>query len=1068
MRNKLLLQVGSVLMVIVLFTPFPLCGQGVSDSVFFAQMDSLYYNNEGEKAIQLTQEAQFTFQQAENWESYINCFNQVARFLEGAPDPKERDSILQQAIVQGQQHLGPDHALIGDAFQQRGEVFISLGQIDSVYYYLDKAIPIFEKNEELESLCWAIIIKGVTYYRAGDLQDAEADLQKALKVVEANPQLSTQVPNTIFQILSAIYRQTGAYDKSLASALKAIEIALDRPSYTYSDTLRLATLYNNLGIIFVERKDYEQAIRYHKIALNLQLKTETNPAELITHYNHIGYGLRYAGQYEAAHPYFLNSVAVFQNYPNACTYKDTIETYIHVAGNQLDLGDPPKSIQTLLDLYPLVLTHKYLETNFYYNLGKAYMDNNEPDKAIFYFKKAKTLQSNKYQITDIKTLQRLGETYTQVDSLDQAIASFQQALSQLKSGFSPASSFANPTLEEFSAYSQLLPILNAKAAVLQKKYKEDITSLEKVLPTYQLAAQTIDLIRQDQVSEEAKLILSKEARNTYDGAITLLFQLYQSSGETHYLEAAFAYMEKSKSLVLLEGIRAYKALQTDLQPELAADSVFHQLLKEEKGLKLDRVFYERKLTEAKQKKDSLKIHTLENTLAKTYEEEQLLQSKLKKQYPTYYQANANLEVVTIAQVQTALLSSDPTKAMLEYYLGNDAIYVMRITSGGADFYQLAFPAAFDELILTYQKSLRGHGADRAESDHFQTYVQSAHALYQGLMAPVLAAMPQEVQQVYLVTDGKLGYISFESLLTALPEKETANYAINNLDYVLEEWVISYGYSSTLLVENGQKITHKRRLKPYGGFAPVYDQHTDVVAAERSCETGQPLGALPSTEISVQNLQGLLGGKLYLRKDASKTNFLADAANYQILHLSTHACVDNEDAQFNRIFFANDYLPTYEVYNMHLNANLVVLSACETGFGKLSKGEGVMSLARSFMYAGSQSVVTSLWNANDQATTEIMIAFHTYLHDGLSKAEALHQAKLDYLSKAPSRRASPYYWSNFVLIGDTNSIPFAGFPWHYIGLLILGVCLLLIMTSWFFRRRPSENGKWEEPPHSSKK
>ncbi len=1051
MTEKLRFLIGSVLMITVFTTPSPLCGQGVSDSVFFAQMDSLYASNQGEKAIQLTQAAQPKFQLQEKWEAYIKCFNQVARFLEEAPDPIERKSMLRQAIEEGTPLLGPDHFLIGDAYQQKGELFIGLEQYDSAFFYLDKAILIFEKNKKLESHCWAIIIKAVSHYQLSDFQAAKASLLAALAIVEKHPTLNPDVSNTIFQILSAIYLQTGAYDKSLESALQAVNIFLTDTEFDYSDSVRLANMYNSLGSIYVERKDYEQAIRYYKIALNLCLKTEAIPSDIVLYNNCIGYGLRHMGQYEAAHSYFQNSLNVLQNHPNACTYKDTIETYIYLSGNQLELGNPFKSIQTSLYLYPLILRYKYLEIEYYYNLGNAYEDQHEWDKAIFYYKKAQNsspLHTNNYQVMYTKILQRLGEVYTRLDSLDQALTAFQQALAYLKPAFSPNSSFDNPTLNGFSAYSLLLPILDAKAQALTKKYTGDITSLTKILPTYRLAAEVIEYIRQGQVSEASKLLLSTHARTIYDGAIGLLYQLYQVSGDPAYMEEAFQYMEKGKSLVLLEGIRAYKAMQTDLQPAVATDSVFQQLLQQEKQLKLDRVFYEQKLAEAQQQKDTLKIHTLENTLAETYAAEQVLQTQLKQQYPAYHQVNSSYEVVTIDQVQTAILGHDPSKALLEYYLGGDVIYVIRITSAEAQFFQLPYPEAFDQLILTYRKSLRGYAADNSESGHFQSFVQAAHQLYQGLMAPVVEGMPADAEQLYVITDGKLGYISFESLLTSLEEMDEINYSLNTLHYVIEDWMISYGYSSTLLLENGQKVATKRHLRSYGGFAPVYDQH--AVVAERSCESGQPLGALPSTEESVQSLQALLGGKQYLRAKASKENFLADAAKFQILHLSTHACVDDQNPLFNRIFFAQEYLPTYEVYNMHLNANLVVLSACETGFGELSKGEGIMSLARSFMYAGSQSVVTSLWNANDQATTQIMIDFHTYLHEGLSKAAALHQAKLDYLAKAPSRRSSPYYWSNFVLIGDTQAIEFGGILgmnfWLIIGAsLLLGIIAFVLIN-----------------------
>ncbi len=1052
MRVKFSFQLGLVFLNLILLTPFPLCGQGVLDSLFFSEMDSLYYNQQGEQAIQLTTEAQQRFKLAGEWESYINCFNQIARYLENDPNLDERKKVLHQAVTEGGNYLGTGHSLMGSVYQQKGELFIQLSELDSANVYLDKAISIFAKNHELESQCWALIVKGVGFYQYGRFKESESVLLGALSIVEAHPEIYVLVPNTIFQILAAIYTQTGAYDKSLESALLAVEISLSRPNNLHSDTVRLANQYNILGNIYVGRHDYDKAIRNFKIALNLGLKAQIAPSDILRYYIHIGNGFRRMGQYEEAQTYFLNSLSVLQNNPTTCTYKDTIKTQIFLAANQLALGNPQESILALLDFYPLIQTHKYLEIDYFFNLGKAYADNGELEKAIFYYKKAENsspLQTNNYHEVYAKTLQQLGKNYALLDSLGLALEFLQQALTHIKPSFIPSSAFSNPTLIDFSAYELLLHILVIKAQVLEKMYTGELDSLKKILPTYELAFQVIDRIRHTQDSEASKLLLSTKARDIYDGAIGLLFQLYQASGDAQYLQTAFGYMEKSKSLVLLEGVREYKALQTQTESEFGTDSVFQALLQQEKQLNLDRVFYEQKLAEAERAKDSLKMNTLRNTLAKVYENQQILQRRFEKQYPAYHQVNFTDEVVTIEEVQQTI-TTDHSTALLEYYLASDAIYVIRILHDQVDFYRLDYPDDFAQMILAYRTSVGERDAYASEKDQFQAFTQSAYQLYKALLEPAIGNFPQAVQHLYVITDGEMGYISMESLLASLPSTDEVNFSAAHLDYIVEKWAISYGYSCTLLRENGQKGAAKRRLKPYGGFAPVYDQNR--VTAERSCESGQPLGALPATEASVQQLQALLGGKHYLRANASKENFLTDAAKFQILHLSTHACVDDENPLFNRIFFANEYLPTYEVYNMHLNANLVVLSACETGFGELSKGEGIMSLARSFMYAGSQSVVTSLWNANDQATTQIMIDFHTYLHEGLSKAAALHQAKLDYLAKAPSRRSSPYYWSNFVLIGDTQAIAFDGFPWGYVWWMVIGFGVIALVIYWFLKRK----------------
>ncbi|MCB0644641.1 MAG: CHAT domain-containing protein, partial [Phaeodactylibacter sp.] len=388
-------------------------------------------------------------------------------------------------------------------------------------------------------------------------------------------------------------------------------------------------------------------------------------------------------------------------------------------------------------------------------------------------------------------------------------------------------------------------------------------------------------------------------------------------------------------------IRESRAQESTIQAFSTADSTFRSLFREEQQLKIDRVFYERKLAEARQQQDTLKQASIETTLAGIYEQLQILQRHFETDYPAYHEVNFRMDLATIEKVQAELLGAQSDRALIEYHLGETAIYVMRITANEARFFRLAYPADFEPLIQQYRLAISTN--QMPEVTRFRQYTHAAHQLYQSLMAPVLADIPPGIRQLYLIPDGQLGFISFESLLTAAPASEAINYSLGALDYLIESWRVSYGYSGSLLLENKRYRQGARPRRPYAGFAPVFDELANPIASERNCEDGNPLGALLHSETSVRELQQLLGGKYYLRAQASKANFLAAAADYQILHLSTHACVDELDPQFNRIFFADDFLPTYEIYNLRLNADLVVLSACETGYGELVKGEGIMSL-----------------------------------------------------------------------------------------------------------------------------
>jgi len=180
-------------------------------------------------------------------------------------------------------------------------------------------------------------------------------------------------------------------------------------------------------------------------------------------------------------------------------------------------------------------------------------------------------------------------------------------------------------------------------------------------------------------------------------------------------------------------------------------------------------------------------------------------------------------------------------------------------------------------------------------------------------------------------------------------------------------------------------------------------------------------------------------------------FKENAHNYGVIHLAMHGLLHPRLSMLSSLAFTenndsleDNFLQAYEISRLHLNAGLVVLSACETGYGKFEQGEGIISLARSFMYAGTPSLVVSLWSVNDYSTGVIMTSFYQKLSEGYAKDAALRQAKLDYLETAHGITAHPAFWSPFIQLGDNRPIQLAKkggglLPWLIGG----GLCLLLI-------------------------
>ena len=274
----------------------------------------------------------------------------------------------------------------------------------------------------------------------------------------------------------------------------------------------------------------------------------------------------------------------------------------------------------------------------------------------------------------------------------------------------------------------------------------------------------------------------------------------------------------------------------------------------------------------------------------------------------------------------------------------------------------------------------------------------------------------------------MSYIPFEALLTEMPETDEIDY--RNLSYLIKQNPISYEYSANLLYNNYFK--HTDSGKNLLALAPSYNNIGKNTANEENkrflrAYNGQ-LTEIAGAKEEAKNISKLFGGDVFINSDATESAFKKTANNYNILHLAMHTIINDDDPMYSKLVFTqtgdtaeDGFLNTYELYNMQLHSQLVVLSACSTGAGNFSSGEGVMSLARGFRYAGVQSVVMTLWPVEDNSSSELMTLFYFYLAKKIPKDEALRSAKLDFLKKADPLKAHPYFWAGYVDIGNTSPV-----------------------------------------------
>ena len=237
---------------------------------------------------------------------------------------------------------------------------------------------------------------------------------------------------------------------------------------------------------------------------------------------------------------------------------------------------------------------------------------------------------------------------------------------------------------------------------------------------------------------------------------------------------------------------------------------------------------------------------------------------------------------------------------------------------------------------------------------------------------------------------------------------------------------------------------------------------------RSSSTKDTLPQIPFSKNELEGLQKSIGGSLFLDSAATRHRFWEEAPKHQIIHLSTHAWLNEEDSDFSFIALAPEDSGTNhhkvyvkELYNLDLEADMVVLSACETGLGKLYQGEGMLSVARGFSYAGARSIVNTLWSVNDKATSSLILAFYEFLGKHQPKDVALNNARSAYLKTVIDKAyAHPYYWAAAVPIGNMEPIELPQNLPLSRNSLIIGLSLatlILISTYMWTQKRKSKRG-----------
>jgi len=521
----------------------------------------------------------------------------------------------------------------------------------------------------------------------------------------------------------------------------------------------------------------------------------------------------------------------------------------------------------------------------------------------------------------------------------------------------------------------------------------------------------------------SKYQLAEYAASVYNEAIIINHMLQQTTGHTNLAREAFSFSEHSKSYLLYESMQEADALSFAGLPD--------SLLRREYDLRLDISFYEKqrqaKLDGGTEPTDST-VLIISSKLFDLRRQQENLQGVLERDYPDYYRLKYDLSTISVEEVQRELLQ--PDQALLEYFVGDSSIFLFLVSPDHFEMLEIAKDFPLEEWVREFRDGISGFHTSKNPSPELrqqlqEQYVETAAKLYEKLIAPLKERLPE---RLIIVPDGVLGYLPFEALLVERPKRA---YRFNSHHYLVRDHAISYSYSATLLREMQRRQRNQQTEKSLLAMAPYYTGDTTLLADLFSYVENmrKDLAPLPYSGEEAWKIGQLWEGDVFVGEDATEERFMQLAGNYRILHLATHGQANDQMGDYSFLAFSeikdsieNELLYVRDLYNLRLNADLVVLSACETGIGELQRGEGIISLARAFAYAGARSIVTTLWSVADAKTKDFTLEFYRQLKAGLAKDRALQQARLHYLkTHLGPEEAHPFFWAGFVGVGVVDPL-----------------------------------------------
>ncbi|MEZ4886007.1 MAG: CHAT domain-containing tetratricopeptide repeat protein [Chitinophagales bacterium] len=953
---------------------------------FFEEAQTLSKQAKYEESIKLLKQAIVIYEKWELWEKWVEVGNKIGLVYRDIGEYEQGIAFLQNILKVAEQYFGKDSYITASSIHNIGIHYQYLGDNKTALKYYQKALALRKKkygDEKNPILAFSYNNIGICYLLQTDYDLGIFYFQEALKIRRESHGNEDFFTAGILDNLGSIYSQKGMYDTAIRYSEEALVInkkiyAADHPAIAFS--------LHILGIAYWRKKDYLKAIIYLKEALKNRRKFLGN--------NH---------------------------------------------------SDVAKSLEGIGICY-----HNTKD----FDLGVQYLQQAIDIKIIHYGK----------QSSELATLYlNIGNCHEGKKDYEQALNYFQKGLIVLNTDFQDANIYQNPKDFKYVNPGTLSILYSEKSNILLKLYQEqgqNPKDLQAALATAITACDFIADLRKQYKTEGAKHTLAEEASYNYNIAIEVAMEtyvLYQSSptipqysvftnipsNAKDVKNLTFDFSEQCKATLLLSNLKDNEAK--------AAAKIPADLLEKEKALqkRLNDLNNDIAQQEAKgDEKDETILSQLQSEYFHQKQNYDQLIAQFETDYPKYHQLKYDVSTASIQDLQS-LLETKKQTALISYHIADKQIYIFAIASNDYQIATIPKPENFSDSIEKLQNAI--------QLGHIQYFVECATQLFDLLLKPIWDFL-QKTSKLIIIPHGELYYVPFDVLLNQHQITDVKNF--ENLPYLIRDFDISYHYSATMLLHSHRKQEQTSKLTDsFFGLAPIQFGETNVADKKEgyvvksggqqkhhrrqilksSGNDQTALQDLEETEAEVKEVYQLFEeqGKEAIAlfyDQANKKNLQQYIGGYKYVLISTHGFLQETDRNtLSGIHLApqkrqatdgekltesdsqsdNYRLHTSETYHLNLNADLVVLSSCESGIGELKTGEGMMALNRGFLYAGASNIVYSLFKVPQDSTSRLTQALFRYILKGDSYASALRKAKLELIADS---MMEPMDWAGFALVG----------------------------------------------------